>query len=113
MATSELKSMLEREVQQVIDAARQRAAAIELEAQRRAKEIERGADDLAIAASKRQADVSSVLEGIERLERTLRDLLGPLRAEVERLAASTTPSLWPNRIEENLGLRRADVDRGR
>jgi len=87
-AAEELRSTVERQLGQIVEAAESRAAEIENRARENASEIEREADRRAVEALEASIERAQwTLTGIDEFERKIGETVGSLRHEVERLHA--------------------------
>jgi hypothetical protein len=87
-AANELRQVVERQVSEIIGAARERAAEIEKEATDRAERIEREAERKAQATlDDAYGRTWRMLDGIDLLESGVGELIRTLRAEMEAFAA--------------------------
>ena len=87
-AAEELRSTVERQLGQIVEAAESRAAEIENRARENASQIEREADRRAVEALEASIERAQwTLTGIDEFERKIGETVGSLRHEVERLHA--------------------------
>jgi hypothetical protein len=94
--TDELRSSLEREIREIVETAKGRAAQIEEEAARRQGELEPVSDWKAQETLENGSDrLSRLLDGIDLLESGFRGMLGTLRTEVEGLRAELVEAPRP------------------
>ena len=87
-AAEELRSTVERQLGQIVEAAQSRAAEIENRALENASQIERDADRRAVEALEASIERAQwTLTAIDAFEREIGETVGSLRHEVERLHA--------------------------
>ena len=97
VAAHELSESLERRVQEIVDAAEERALQIEQEAARSAAQAHN--QTAAPAHDTLRAELGrawAVLGGIEELEQRVADLIGALRTEMESLILQLESHLGPD-----------------